>query len=84
MKQDAIEVRSGRLGSEPLAEMTIHAETESWVRYLESPVPENLERIQIYGYPYLYETLISLLTRRTSMVALRAGLQKKKKRRRSK
>ena len=81
MKRDAIEVRSERLGSEQLAEMTIHAETEAWVRYLESPVPENLTPIHIYGNPYLYETLISLLTRRTSMVALRAGLQKKKVRR---
>jgi hypothetical protein len=88
MKLDRIEVRNGRTGSEQLTEMTIHADTESWVRYLESPAPENLEPIRIYGYPYLYETLISLLTRRTSMVALRAGVAEKakdrKKRRRSK
>ena len=48
MTKDAIEVRSGRLGSEALVEMTIHADTESWVRYLESPVPENLKPIPLH------------------------------------
>ncbi len=67
----------GWCGPEQLTEMTISANTEAWVRYLESPLPENLEPIQIYGYPYLYETLISLLTRRTSMVALRASIDRR-------
>jgi hypothetical protein len=74
MTKSAVEVRGGWCGSEQLTEMTIIASTESWMRYLESPIPENLRPIEIYGYPYLYETLISLLTRRGSAVSVRANL----------